>query len=210
MRPVVAAVVATALFARPAAADDDEDTRPEAEVPASEVPDEPEPYLADFRHPWRLVIGFDFGIGTFDLTCGGCAAMGAVHVDFFAGVQVARRVALLGEAWSMMHLLPTDEDDHTGLAAHTIPTAATRVWVVPRLWLQAGAGVGWFTADQGGDHERLRGPAAAIAIGGEQGHSWCSGIDLSLRVGGTLVDVGGDVGRTLLYSVGGAAGFHWN
>lgn len=208
MRPTAAVVVALVLLGRVAAAD--EDTRPSMEVPASEVTEDPEPYLADFRLPGRLVIGFDFGIGAFDLTCGDCAGKGSLHVDLFAGVQVARRVALLAEGWSMMHLLPTDERDHNGLATHTIATAAARVWLMPRLWLQGGAGVGWLTTDQGGDHVRIHGPAAVVAIGGEPGHKPCSGIDLSLRIGGTPVDIGGDVGRTLLYSVGAAVGFHWN
>ena len=106
--------------------------------------------------------------------------------------------------------MPTDEQDHTGLAAHTIGTAAARVWVMPRLWLQAGAGVGWLTRDQGGDHVGIHGPAAVVAIGSEPGHKLCSGIDLSLRIGGTSIDIGGDVGRTLLYSIGAAVGFHWN
>lgn len=208
MRPSAAAVVAIALVARVAAADEDE--RPSMEVPASEVTEDPEPYLADFRLPGRLVIGFDFGIGAFDLTCADCAGKGALHVDVFAGVQVSRRVAVLAEGWSMLHLLPTDEQDHTGLAAHTIGTAAARVWVMPRLWLQAGAGVGWLTRDQGGDHVGIHGPAAVVAIGSEPGHKLCSGIDLSLRIGGTSIDIGGDVGRTLLYSIGAAVGFHWN
>jgi hypothetical protein len=208
MRPTVVVVVAIAFLGRTAVADDD--PRPVAEVPASEVPDEPEPYLADFRHPGRLVIGFDFGLGAFDLVCTDCSTKGALHLDVFAGAQITRRVALLAEGWSMMHLLATDEQDHAGFAAHTIATAAARVWLVPRLWLQAGAGAGWLTADRGGDHIRLHGPAAVIAVGGEPGHSWCSGIDLSLRLGGTLVDLGGDVDRTLLYSIGAAVGFHWN
>jgi hypothetical protein len=205
MRAALATVL-VALCGAPAWADD----RPVVAVPASEVPiDDEEPYVADFRLPGRLVIGFDFGIGIVDLACGGCHALGGIHLDAFAGVQVARRVALLADGSSLLHILATDDND-SGLAAHGIASAGARVWLVPRLWVQAGGGIGRFSADQPGPNVREYGPAMMIAIGGEQGHKVCSGIDLSLRAGGTVIDAGGAVGRTLLYSVSGAVGFHWN
>lgn len=202
----VAVLVGALLCARSAAADD---PRPVVLVPAADLTPEEEPYLADFRRPWRLVIGFDFGIGVIDLVCAGCHSLGGLHVDVFAGVQVARRVALLAEVWSLVHLLPADDPDN-GLAAHTLATAGSRVWVAPRLWVQAGGGIGRFTAEQAGPNEEEHGPAAVLAVGGEPGHRWCSGIDLSLRAGGTLVDGGDAAGRVFLYNIGAAVGFHWN
>ena len=210
MRRAATAVAVLGAALAPGVASAQDDPRPVAEVPASEVPHEPEPYLAELRLPWRPVIGFDFGIGVMDLVCSGCSSRGSLHVDLFGGVQVSPRVALLAEVWSMLHLLASDENDDSGLTAHTITHAGARVWLAPRLWVQGGAGMGLFTADQGDDHVRVRGPAAAIAIGSEPGHRPCSGIDISLRVGGTRVDLGGEVGHTLLYSVGAAVGFHWN
>lgn len=174
-------------------------------------------YVAELRTPGRLVIGFDFGIGFIDATCGGCAPVGGLSLDGFAGVQVARRVALLAEVWTINHLLPTEDDgDRQGIAIHALNTAAARVWLIPRLWLQAGAGLGWFniTADRDGF---LFGPTAMIAVGGEPGHKRCSGIDLSLRIGGTRVrdDSGDDAdsgaaGHMLLYSAVAVVGYHWN
>ena len=129
-------------------------------------------------------------------------------------MQVSRRVALLADVWTINHLLPTDEE-REGIAIHAINTAAARVWVVPRLWLQAGAGLGWFniTADRDGF---LVGPTAMVAVGGEPGHRRCSGIDLSLRIGGTRVldesdeDEGAGRRHMLLYSATAVVGYHWN
>ena len=169
-------------------------------------------YVAELRLPGRLVIGFDFGIGFVDATCGGCYPIGGLAVAGFAGVQVSSRVALLADVWSVNHLLPADEE-RSGLAIHAINTAAARVWLLPRLWLQGGAGLGWFniTADRDGF---LFGPSAMIAVGGEPGHKRCSGIDLSLRIGGSIVrdeSDGADSGdRMLLYSAAAVVGYHWN
>jgi hypothetical protein len=137
-----------------------------------------------------------------------------VSLDGFAGVQVSRRVALLADIWTINHLLPTDEEEN-GIAIHSIDSAGARVWLNPRLWLQAGAGLGWFniTADHDGF---LFGPAAMIAVGGEPGHKRCSGIDLSLRIGGTRVrdesegEGSGDTRHMLLYSATAVVGYHWN
>jgi len=174
-------------------------------------------YVAELRLPGRLVIGFDFGIGFIDATCDGCSPVGGLSLDGFAGVQVARRVALLTEVWTINHLLPTaDDGDREGIAIHALNTAGARVWLTPRLWLQAGAGLGWFniTADRDGF---LVGPTAMIAVGGEPGHKRCSGIDLSLRIGGTRVrdesgadDDSGGASHMLLYSATAVVGYHWN
>ncbi len=171
-------------------------------------------YVAELRLPGRLVIGFDFGIGFIDATCGGCYPVGGLSVDGFAGVQVSRRVALLADLWTINHLLATDEEEgRNGIAIHSLDTAAVRVWLVPRLWLQGGAGLGWFnvTADRDGF---LFGPAAMVAVGGEPGHKRCNGIDLSLRIGGTRVrdesDDSGESRHMLLYSATAVVGYHWN
>lgn len=184
-----------------------------AQGEAEEAEEALEPiYVAELRLPGRLVIGFDFGIGFIDATCGGCYPIGGLSVDGFAGVQVSRRVAVLADVWTINHLLPAD-DERKGLAIHALNTAAARVWLMPRLWLQGGGGLGWFnvTADRDGF---LFGPAAVLAVGGEPGHKRCSGIDLSLRIGGTVVrdeSDGTDSGdRMLLYSAAAVVGYHWN
>lgn len=168
-------------------------------------------YVAELRAPGRLVIGFDFGIGFIDATCGGCYPRGGLSLDGFAGVQVARRVALLADVWTVNHLLATDDQQRSGIAIHAIQTAAARVWIMPRLWVQAGGGLGWFniTSDRDGF---LFGPAAMIAVGGEPGHRRCSGIDLSLRIGGTRVreESEDSRGHMLLYGATAVVGYHWN
>jgi hypothetical protein len=170
---------------------------------------EEEVYVAELRQPGRLVVGFDFGIGFIDATCGGCYPRGGLSLDGFVGVQVARRLALLADVWTVNHLVARDEQAReSGIAIHAIQTAAARVWIVPRLWVQAGGGLGWFniTADHDGF---LFGPAGMIAVGGEPGHKRCNGIDLSLRIGGTRVrDDAAD--HMLLYSATAVVGYHWN
>jgi hypothetical protein len=173
---------------------------------------EEEVYVAELRAPGRLVIGFDFGIGFIDATCGGCYPRGGLSLDGFAGVQVARRVALLADVWTINHLVARDDQSQeSGIAIHSLDTAAARVWIIPRLWVQAGGGLGWFniTADRDGF---LFGPAAMIAVGGEPGHKRCRGTDLSLRIGGTRVrdDSEDSAGHMLIYSATAVVGFHWN
>jgi hypothetical protein len=168
-------------------------------------------YVAELRPPGRLVIGFDFGIGFIDATCGGCYVRGGLSLDGFAGVQVARRVALLADVWTINHLLSSDDQERSGVAIHAIQTAAARLWITPRLWVQAGGGLGWFNITA--DHEGfLFGPAAILAVGGEPGHRRCSGIDLSLRIGGTrvLAESEGSGDHMLLYSAAAVIGYHWN
>jgi hypothetical protein len=183
-----------------------------AQDEAEEEDDLSEPvYVAELRQPGRLVIGFDFGIGFIDATCGGCYPRGGLSLDGFAGVQVARRVAILADVWTVNHLLAADDPQGSGIAIHAIQAAAARVWIVPRLWVQAGGGLGWFNIT--GDHDGfLFGPAAMIAVGGEPGHKRCGGVDLSLRIGGTRVRADSeDAGdHMLLYGATAVVGYHWN
>jgi hypothetical protein len=180
-------------------------------------PPPPPPYVARLRPPGRAVIGLDFGLGMLDAVCGGCYAEGGISLDGFAGAQVSRRVALLADAWSLAHLIAAD-DGGGGVAAHAIATAAARVWIVPRLWVQAGLGGGWLLVAGGGDDGGAEfGPAAMFAVGGELGHRRWSGIDLSVRMGGSKVRVSrGEGGASdsdesvLLYSLAAVVGFHWN
>jgi hypothetical protein len=199
--PALVLAAAALAWTRPAAAQGEAEEAEEALEPI---------YVAELRAPGRLVIGFDFGIGILDATCGGCYLVGGLSLDGFAGVQVSRRVALLADVWTLNHLLPTDEE-RRGIAIHAIQSAGARVWVNPRLWLQAGGGLGWFniTADRDGF---LFGPSAMVAVGGEPGHKRCAGVDLSLRIGGTVVrDESDDSGdRMLLYSATAVVGYHWN
>ena len=187
----------------------------EAEGAAAEeevyvVDEDPPPpvYTAELRLPGRLVIGFDFGIGLIDAVCSGCASIGGLSLDSFAGVQVTRRVAILGDVWGMFHLLATDGEE-TGVATHALATAGSRVWITPRFWLQGGLGGGLFSSGGRGEGGSSLGPAAVLAIGGEPGHQRCSGIDLSLRVGGTLFG-DDEEGRAFLYNVAAVVGYHWN
>lgn len=194
------ALIAVSLMAGTAHAQDDE------------FVDEPPPpplYVAELRQPGRAVLGLDFGIGTVDAVCSGCYAEGGLSLDVFAGVQATRRVAVLAEAWSLIHLIALD-GDRTGVATLALATAAARVWVIPRLWIQAGAGGGWFMV-AGTDEDGVDvGPAAAFAVGGELGHQRCSGIDLSIRMGGAGIPDDDTGDRVLVYNVAAVVGFHWN
>jgi hypothetical protein len=168
-------------------------------------------YVAELRAPRRAVFGLDFGLGVLDAVCGGCYAEGGLSLDLFAGVQLAPRVALLADAWALSHLVAGD-DNQSGVAALVIASVGARVWVVPRLWLQAGAGAAWLVtsgAPAGGDDADV-GPGAMVAIGGELGHQRWSGIDLSLRMGGTRLAAGDEGDDVLVYSIAAVVGFHWN
>ena len=207
------AAAALSVAAPRAAAQDGHDPGDEDVV---HEPAPPPPYVARLRPPGRAAFGLDFGIGMLDAVCSGCYAEGGISLDGFAGAQLARRVALLADAWSVFHLLASDVGGG-GVAAHAIATAAARVWIVPRLWLQAGAGGGWLLVAGGGSDDGVDfGPAAMFAVGGELGHKPTSGIDLSVRIGGSRMRAGRrENGATsgesvLLYSVAAVVGFHWN
>jgi len=187
-----------------------------APADAQELVHEPEPppvYVAELRAPARAVLGLDFGIGMLDALCDGCYAEGGLSLDLFGGVQVARRVALLADAWGLLHLVATD-DDQSGIAALALATAGARVWIIPRLWLQAGVGAGaLLIAGSGADDGADFGPGLLLAVGGEPGHKRWSGIDLSLRIGATwLTDASASEGddRVLFYGVAAVVGYHWN
>jgi hypothetical protein len=180
---------------------------PAQSLAQDEVEDEPPPvYVAELRTAGRLVIGFDFGIGLIDATCDGCYSVGGLSMDGFAGLQLTPRLALVADAWSMLHLLATDTED-SGIASHGLGTAGARVWLAPKLWIQGGLGGGLFSAGPRGSGALL-GPGAMLAVGGEPGHRRCSGIDLSARLGGTLLSDEGE--RLLLYSIAAVVGYHWN
>lgn len=171
--------------------------------------DEPEPvYVADLREAIRFVIGFDAGIGAFDGLCSQCVLAGGLSVDGFAGLQVSRRVAVLADLWGVLHLLPSD-GDRTGVASHAFATASGRLWVVPRLWVQAGLGFGALMVAGRGPEEFVTGPGLVMAIGGEPGHQPTRGVDLSVRLGASILE--DDLGeRSVFYSVATVVGFHWN
>ena len=181
-------------------------------------PPPPPAYVARLRAPGRAVVGLDFGIGLLDAVCGGCFAEGGISLDVYAGAQLAPRVALVVDAWSLFHLIAAENTGGPGVAAHAIATAGARVWLVPRLWVQAGLGGGGLLIAGGpGDGGADFGPAAMFAVGGELGHKQFSGIDLSIRIGGSRVrvgsdptDAGGSGDRVLVYSVAAVAGYHWN
>lgn len=178
----------------------------------------PPVYVARLRAPGRAVVGLDFGIGVLDAVCSRCYAEGGISLDGFAGAQLAPRVALVVDAWSLFHLIAADSGA-PGVAAHAIATAGARVWLVPRLWVQAGLGGGGLLVSGGGDGDSGAdfGPAAMFAVGGELGHKQFSGIDLSIRIGGSRVRAGrddtdgaGSGDRVLIYSAAAVAGYHWN
>ncbi len=184
-----------------------------------DVVNEPPPppvYVAELRAPWRAVLGLDFGLGMLDAVCDGCYAEGGISLNGFGGAQLTPRLALLADAWALMHLIAGDMND-TGAAAHGLATAGARVWIIPRLWVQAGIGAGGLFVGGAGDQDGVDlGPAAMIAVGGEPGHRRSSGIDLSIRIGATRLagepgeadSGGGDA--VLLYSIAAVVGYHWN
>lgn len=170
--------------------------------------DEPPPlYVPELRASPRLVLGFDFGIGGFDGTCGGCLFVGGLSLDVFAGAQLTPRLAVLADVWAVLHPLATD-GDQSGLATHALAVAAARTWIVPTVWAQAGAGIGILGFAGRVDNRVFSGPGAMTAIGIEMDHGPCRGIDLQFRAGGTLVPDADS--RALIYSVAAVVGFHWN
>lgn len=203
---VVAVPRAAAQERQPAGEDDD----------VVRGPPPPPIYVAALREPGRRVVGLEFGIGMLDAVCGGCYAEGGLSLSGFGGAQLTRRVALLADVWALMHLIAEDMNE-SGVAAHALATAGARVWIIPRLWVQAGIGAGGLvvtgtSADNGLD----AGAAGMLAVGGELGHERSSGIDLSLRIGATRLagEPGStdedDGGAALLYSIAAVVGFHWN
>ena len=174
----------------------------------------PEVYVPELRSAPRKLIGFDFGIGVYDAFCGGCNLTGGLSAGFSAGLQVTTRLAAVGDIWSLLHLLPVDDPAERGFTAHTLATAAARVWVQPTVWVQAGAGAG-FLSILGANDDLIYGPAGTIAVGGELKHRPGSGIDVSLRIGTSWFPLDDDempvgVVDELVYNVAGTVGYHWN
>jgi hypothetical protein len=212
-----AAALLVAVLAPPAAAQERRPADPDDE--AVREPPPPPLYVAALREPGRAVIGLDFGLGMFDAVCSGCYAEGGISLSGFGGAQLTRRVALLADVWALMHLIAQDMNE-TGAAAHAMATAGARVWIIPRLWVQAGIGAGCLAVTGTGPDDGVDGgPSALLAIGGELGHKRTSGIDLSVRIGATRL--AGDRGSTdaddpddgdavLLYSIAAVVGYHWN
>jgi hypothetical protein len=199
------ALAVLTTLAAPAAA------RAEDNVVYGEEP--PEIYVPQLRSAPRKLIGFDFGLGMYDAFCDGCGMTGGLSAGFSAGVQLTRRLAVLGDIWSLLHLLPADAPEERGVAAHSLTTAAARIWLRPTLWLQGGAGAGWLTV-AGARDDFLVGVGGSLAIGGELKHRPGSGIDLALRLGSSWFPSNdGEIGglrEEVVYNVAGAIGYHWN
>ena len=170
--------------------------------------DEPEPYyVPELRAPLRKIIGFDFGIGLFDGFSEEFTIQGGISADFFAGIQFSRRVGVVVDLWSLVHLLPSDSADDRGVFAHSIATASGRVWLAPAFWVQAGLGAG-FLSIVGPRDDVTGGPAGTVAFGSELQHRPTTGIDLSLRIGATRLTLNG--ATRYIYNVSAVAGYHWN
>ena len=179
-----------------------------ARVQAQPVVDEDEPppaYVAELRPGGRPILGLSAGVGVFDATCGGCYSQTGLSVGLYGGWQLTPRVALLADGWAVVHLLPLDADQR-GVITHVLAVLAARVWLAPRLWIEAGPGGGVLAAT-GQGHDL--GPGAVLAIGAEPGHAPCHGIDVSARIGGSRQSLGGG-DHTLVYSIAGSVAFHWN
>jgi hypothetical protein len=194
------AVVASCLTGSPARSDDG------ADEPVWGEQEPPPVYLPALRPPPRKLIGFDFGLGVYDGLCSGCVLTGGLSVGAHGGVQVTGRLAVIGDASAVLHLLPADSAEDRGVSAHAIAAAAARVWLSPTLWVQGGPGAGFLGVAGPGD-ALVIGPAFTLAVGSELRHRSHSGIDLALRGGASRFS--GDPGATI-YNVAATVGYHWN
>lgn len=184
--------------------------QPEQAEPEQEPDELPEIYVAELRPGGRGLAGVDFGIGIMDPVCGGCSSLGGVGLNLFGGYQLVRRVAILAELAGLFHLLPTDgERSSGGLLTHGSATAAARVWLLPRLWLQAGGGVAVLTNFGDNSADKAWSPAIRMAVGGEPGHKPHGGIDISLHLTGAVFRLD-EPGRVPLYDAVIMVGYHWN
>jgi len=165
-------------------------------------------YIADFRPPTRFVIGFDFGLGVLGGLCQDCdRALGGLAVDVFSGEQITRRIAVLGDLFSVLHLLPSDEPDERGPATHTFASAAMRFWATPELWLQGGLGGAAYRVDSSQTDSHY-GPAVTLSVGGEMDHHPDKTVSLAARLGFAFYD-DGDGGTQTLYNIAAVVGWHW-
>jgi hypothetical protein len=130
-----------------------------------------------------------------------------VSADVFSGAQIAARVAVLADAWSLIHLLPQDAPEERGFTTHSLATLGARVWILPTLWLQAGVGVGFLTV-VGPSEDVAIGPAAMVVIGRELRHQPRNGIDISARLGASRFEDEGQ--HDIFYTLSGVVGYHWN
>jgi len=166
-------------------------------------------YLPEYRQPIRFVIGFDIGLGVLGGLCGGCDHnLGGVSADFFAGAQLTRRLAVIGELLSVAHMLPADSADDRGVATHTFATVAARFWATPELWLQTGVGAATFRVDGSSDDQGELAPAFALAIGGELDHAPTRTISLAAHLGMGIYE-DDDGSSTGLYNIAVVVGWHW-
>jgi hypothetical protein len=102
------------------------------------------PSLAQAQDPYQphassdrdgLMIGF--GIGGGEAQCSGEACNGVTEagsIDAHVGTMIRPRLAIMGDAWVMMHT----EDRLT--LTHGIFTVAAQLWVTDRLWVKGGLG----------------------------------------------------------------------
>lgn len=178
----------------------------QGELPPDIVLDEELLYDAELREPYRFMIGFDFGIGVYDATCKQCPADGGLALDVYLGAIVHRRIAILLDVFSVLHLLPVDEPVR-GVVSNNHVSAVARVWLFPTVWIEGGGGLNVFARNQTGDDIYQTQPGWVLSIGTEQKHRPHFGIDFTLRMGAAVLEDDGD--RALLYDVAGLVGFHW-
>lgn len=206
-RDAIAIALLTAVTLAPRVAAADGDSSKYVSDPAD--PDLEPVYVADYRAPGHLAIGFDFGVGVLGGTCSGCdRGLGGLALDVFAGAQLTPRLAVVGDLWTIIHLLPADSADSRGVATHTFATAAARFWALPELWLQAGVGGAAFRVDGSREDQSDLAPAFAVSIGGEVEHRPTRSIALTARLGvGRYEDDDGS--PTTLYNIAAVVGWHW-
>ncbi|RMH39520.1 MAG: hypothetical protein D6689_16260 [Deltaproteobacteria bacterium] len=170
-------------------------------------------YVPELRSPLRSDVGFDIGLGLIGATCAGCErALGGLALDLYGGALVTRRIAVLAAADTVLHLLPVDAPEDRGLVSHTTFTANARVWAMPQVWLQAGAGAGLLRVDGSADDGSDWGPVASLAVGREVDHRPARGVNVTVRAWLGRYDDEDDAGaatRITLYSVAASVGWHW-
>ncbi len=150
-------------------------------------------YSNEARVEKRLLVGLFTGGGTAFDSKDDCELSGCLAVDAQIGRFVTPRLALLLDASAMS---PAEKESST--AMHHVETIAARLWALPRLWLEVGAGIG-------SDHHRREvvdalgqvvalapdphlAPAAVVAAGFEIVHAPTYTLDVQLRAAGTIED----------------------
>jgi hypothetical protein len=162
----------------------------------------------------RWAIGFDVGLGALVATCETCdTVLGGVSLDVYTGAQVTSRVAVLVEAWSLLHVLGEDANGG-GMLAHVALAPSARVWITPTLWAQAGVGAALLGTLTAGDDDIALSPAATLSFGGEVKHEPAFGLDLALRAAIARYEdeadtEGADGVPFALIQIGISIGWHW-